>query len=196
VLFAGALFIAASVNFDTVIPVSASSDPALPETLRAKRDALQEKLAHNAPANVYLVVDTARNRLLVKRGQEVLLEAIASTGSGTMLDDPGRPGARWVFDTPRGEFSIKSKVAKPIWIKPDWAFIEEGLQVPKDAAQRMEAGILGDYALGFGNGYFIHGTLYPRLLGKNVTHGCIRLNDEDLRAVFRIAKIGTPLLIF
>ena len=164
--------------------------------LRAKQAALRQKLAQQAPDDVYFVVDTARNRLYVKRRDEVLLEAVASTGSGTILDDPGRAGARWVFDTPRGEFAIQSKVANPVWIKPDWAFVEEGLEVPKDPGQRVEAGILGEYALGFGKGYFIHGTLYTRLLGKNVTHGCIRLKDDDLRTVFKLAKIGTQVLIF
>ncbi|MGH7208267.1 MAG: L,D-transpeptidase, partial [Nitrospiraceae bacterium] len=115
---------------------------------------------------------------------------------GTILDYPDRPGARWVFDTPRGEFMIQSKFMNPVWVKPDWAFLEEGLEVPADPAQRVEAGMLGDYALGFGNGFFIHGTLYTRLLGKNVTHGCVRLNDEDLRSVYRLADIGTPLMIF
>jgi L,D-transpeptidase YbiS len=34
------------------------------------------------------------------------------------------------------------------------------------------------------------------MLGRNVTHGCIRLNDDDLRTVNRLADIGTPLIIF
>jgi len=175
---------------------SASPDAADLAGLRAKQAALRQKLVQQAPADVYIVVDTARNRLYVKRGDEVLLDAVASTGSGTILDDPGRPGTRWVFDTPRGEFAIKSKMTNPVWIKPDWAFVEEGMEVPKDPTQRMEAGILGEYALGFGKGYFIHGTLYPRLLGKSVTHGCIRLKDDDLQAVFKRVKVGTKVLIF
>jgi L,D-transpeptidase ErfK/SrfK len=56
--------------------------------------------------------------------------------------------------------------------------------------------VLGEYALGFGKGYFIHGTLYTRLLGKNVTHGCIRLNDDDLKSVYQLARVGTPIMIF
>ena len=55
---------------------------------------------------------------------------------------------------------------------------------------RIEAGTLGDYALGFGHGYFIHGTLYTRLLGRNVTHGCVRVGDEDLKDVFKAVPIG------
>ncbi|MBI3603745.1 MAG: L,D-transpeptidase [Nitrospirae bacterium] len=167
-----------------------------PESLRARYAALKRQLEQQAPDSPYIVVDTARNLLIVKRRQEVLLMAIASTGSGTILDHPDRPGTQWVFDTPRGEFKIQSRLTNPVWVKPDWAFLEEGLKVPKDQASRLEPGILGEYALGFGKGYFIHGTLYTRLLGKNVTHGCIRLSDEDLRTVHRLSKVGTPVMIF
>ena len=164
--------------------------------LLARNAALQDQLAQQSPADHYIVVDTARNRLSVKHRQEVLLTALASTGSGTILNDPDRPGTQWIFDTPRGEFTIQSKLTNPIWVKPDWAFLEEGLDVPADLEQRFESGVLGDYALGFGKGYFIHGTLYDRLLGKNVTHGCIRLNDEDLRSVYQLSEIGTQVMIF
>ncbi len=68
--------------------------------------------------------------------------------------------------------------------------------MPENPADRVETGVLGEYALGFGKGYFIHGTLYTRLLGKNVTHGCIRLNDGDLKDVYQFARVGTPIIIF
>lgn len=165
-------------------------------SLRARHANLQRQLAQMTPAGPYIVVDTARNHLYVKRRQQVVLDAIASTGSGTILDKPGETQGQWVFDTPRGGFTVQSKLTNPVWVKPDWAFIEEGTEVPRNLAERMEPGVLGDYALGFGKGYFIHGTLYTRLLGKNVTHGCIRLNDQDLKAVYQVAKIGTPILIY
>ncbi|TAJ07603.1 MAG: L,D-transpeptidase [Nitrospirae bacterium] len=166
------------------------------DILRARQAALKRQLAQLAPEGHYIVVDTARNKLQVKRRDDTVLDAVASTGSGTILDAPGKPGTRWVFDTPRGEFKVQSRLTNPVWVKPDWAFLEEGLGVPTDPAQRLEPGTLGDYALGFGKGYFIHGTLYRRLLGKNVTHGCIRLSDEDLRTVYRLSKIGTSVMIF
>jgi L,D-transpeptidase YbiS len=166
------------------------------DALRLRQAALKRQLTQLAPDSHYIVVDTARNQLLVKRRGQVVLTALASTGSGTILDNPGRPGTQWVFDTPRGEFKIQSRLTNPVWVKPDWAFLEEGLGVPKYQEERIEAGILGPYALGFGKGYFIHGTLYTRMLGKNVTHGCIRLNDDDLKTVYRLAQIGTPLMIF
>ena len=164
--------------------------------LQARYKSLSKQLAQYTPTQPYILVDTARNRLYVKHQDEVVLNAIASTGSGTILDKPGDSKGQWIFDTPRGEFLVQSKITNPTWIKPDWAFVEEGLEVPQNAADRAEPGVLGDYALGFGKGYFIHGTLYTRLLGKNVTHGCIRLSDTDLKGVYKIARVGTPIMIF
>lgn len=173
-----------------------TADPAELRALQQRYRALAKQLSQLTPAGPYILVDTARNHLFIKRRDQVLLDALASTGSGTILDRPGETDHQWIFDTPRGEFSVQSKLVNPVWIKPDWAFIEEGQEVPKQRADRIEPGVLGEYALGFGKGYFIHGTLYTRLLGKNVTHGCIRLNDEDLKSVYQLARVGTPILIF
>jgi len=178
------------------LPQPSVPDEAGLRVLQARYKALSKQLSQLMPREPYILVDTARNRLYVKRQDEVVLNAIASTGSGTILDKPGEGNSQWIFDTPRGEFLVKTKLTNPTWIKPDWAFIEEGLAVPQNAAERAEQGVLGDYALGFGKGYFIHGTLYTRLLGKNVTHGCIRLNDSDLKGVYKLARVGTPIMIF
>ncbi len=179
-----------------VIHPAPVEDKASLRTLQARYKTLSKQLALLTPNQPYILVDTARNRLYVKRQDEIVLDAIASTGSGTILDKPGEGNNQWIFDTPRGEFLVQSRITHPTWIKPDWAFVEEGLDVPKNAAERAEPGVLGDYALGFGKGYFIHGTLYTRLLGKNVTHGCIRLNDNDLKGVYKLARVGTPIMIF
>lgn len=181
---------------DASIVQAAPVDPVLLHQLQFRYKSLSRQLAQLMPVQPYILVDTARNHLYVKRRDRVMLDALASTGSGTILDKPGETKGQWIFDTPRGEFAVQSKLANPVWVKPDWAFIEEGLKVPTSQADRLEPGVLGKYALGFGKGYFIHGTLYTRLLGKNVTHGCIRLNDDDLKSVHRLAKVGTPIMIF
>ncbi len=177
-------------------PQPSAADETTLRTLQARYRNLSKQLLQLMPHQPYILVDTARNHLYVRRQQDVLLDAVASTGSGIILDKPGDGRDQWVFDTPRGEFLVQSKLTNPVWVKPDWAFIEEGLTVPKNSADRVEQGVLGEYALGFGKGYFIHGTLYTRLLGKNVTHGCIRLNDGDLKSVYQLARVGTPILIF
>ena len=91
---------------------------------------------------------------------------------------------------------MTSKLVNPTWIKPDWAFIEEGEKPPKDFNERIDNDTLGDYALGFGDGYFIHGTLYTRLLGRNVTHGCVRVGDKDLKEVFDKVPMGARVFIY
>jgi L,D-transpeptidase YbiS len=178
------------------LPVTDAAPAQHLSALQARYKSLATQLSRLKPHQPYILVDTARNHLYVKRQDDIVLDALASTGSGTILDKPGETNDQWIFDTPRGEFFVQSKITNPAWVKPDWAFIEEGLEVPRNKADRVEQGVLGDYALGFGKGYFIHGTLYTRLLGKNVTHGCIRLNDDDLKSVYRVARVGTPIVIF
>jgi hypothetical protein len=162
--------------------------------LKAKNWILKNKLKSLSPDGTYIVVDTARNILFLKKGEKIIREAVISSGSGNVLKDPnGR--RKWVFDTPKGEFMVKTKYICPAWIKPDWAFIEEGEGIPGNFKDRVEEGSLGDFALGVGNGYFIHGTLYTRLLCRNVTHGCIRVGDEDLKYIFKASEIGTKIYI-
>ncbi|MBA3037858.1 MAG: L,D-transpeptidase [Desulfobacterium sp.] len=163
--------------------------------LKVKNTVLKRKLASFNPDGIYIVVDSGMNRLYLKKGNKTIREAIVSCGSGNILKDPS--GERqWIFDTPVGEYKVKSKRTSPLWTKPDWAFIEDGEAIPKDPNKRIEKGVLGDYALGFGNGYFIHGTLYSRLLGRNVSHGCIRVGDKDLKIIYNAAELGARIYIF
>lgn len=157
---------------------------------------LEERVAARAPRGTYVVIDRANNRLWLRRRGEVTLDATVSTGSGTILQEASGAERKWTFDTPPGRFTVLSKRANPVWTKPDWAFLEEGMQPPATLAERREKGSLGEWALDLGDGYMIHGTLYERLLGRSLTHGCIRVGREDLRAVARAAGPGTPVYIF
>jgi L,D-transpeptidase YbiS len=156
---------------------------------------LQSKVAQAGPRGTYIVVDQTHNRLYLRKDDATMHTAVCSAGSGMVLRE-GEAGRKWVFDTPRGLYKVRNKVSNPIWKKPDWAFVEEGKPIPKNPQDRFEAGTLGEYALYLGDGYMIHGTLYTRLLGRNVTHGCIRLGKEDLRAVWAAAPIGTQVFIY
>jgi L,D-transpeptidase YbiS len=176
-------------------PVDAKGQPLSADKLAAANAKLQKKMSDLAPKGQYLVIDTANNRVYLREGERTLRDMIASCGSGNVLVDPVG-GRTWTFDTPRGQFQVRSKVKNPIWIKPDWAFIEEGEPIPNKTADRAEANVMGDYALGLGRGYFLHGTLYKRLLGRNVSHGCVRLGDEDIEFLYKTAMLGTKVIIF
>jgi len=172
------------------------------ETLPSQPKAAQKAIADTRlalsrirPAGLYIVIDTHANKLSLRKDDRILLQSDCSTGSGGELID-STTGRRWVFNTPRGVFKVNSKLAQPWWRKPDWAFIEENEEIPKNENERYDPEMLGDYALGFGDGYFIHGTIYERLLGVSVTHGCVRLGSEDLKKVYDKVSIGTPVYIF
>jgi L,D-transpeptidase YbiS len=148
-----------------------------------------------APTGTYVVVDQTQNRLYIMNDDKIVRTAVCSAGSGMVLKAAGS-SKKWVFDTPRGVFKVRNKISNPIWKKPDWAFAEEGKTLPTNPEDRFESGTLGKYALYLEDGYMIHGTLYTRLLGRSVTHGCIRLGPEDLQAVWDAVPIGSSVYIF
>jgi L,D-transpeptidase ErfK/SrfK len=156
---------------------------------------LDDKLKKMVPQDSYIIIDTPGNQYHLMVGGDQIREGNCSTGSYILLkagDD-----RQWIFATPRGMYKVLNKLENPIWRKPDWAFIEEGKPVPpQNSPERFESGVLGDYALYFGNGYMLHGTLYKRLLGMPVTHGCVRLDDDSLEAIFKSLKIGSRVFIY
>ena len=157
---------------------------------------LQKKHAQITPRLPYLIVDTSENRIQIMKGDEQLHEGVCSTGSYVLLRSAAQQ-RQWMFTTPRGMFQIRGKRESPVWKKPDWAFVEEGLPIPSaNSPLRFEYGVLGEYALELGDGYLIHGTLYKRMLGMPVTHGCVRLGDEDLRLVYKNLQIGSKVFIY
>ncbi len=163
--------------------------------LESRVQKLSERQDRLFPRIPSILVDSAKNQIFMYRGSRLIEQGKCSTGTGLELTD--MEGNRtWTFDTPRGYFRVVSKLANPVWYRPDWAFIEEGEPIPRNPAGRAVPDVLGDYALGFGDGYFIHGTLYTRLLGSSVTHGCIRVDDDVLKKIYDAARPGTPIWIY
>ena len=131
--------------------------------LSAEVDRLQEALDQAAGDAPYIVIDRTSNRFQIRQRGRLLREAICATGSGRVLFGP--KGKLWRFETPRRIFTIKRKVKDPVWAKPEWAFVESGEPHPvlPWAFKRLDATTLGEYALELGNGFEIHGTLFPAL---------------------------------
>lgn len=153
------------------------------------------KLSAFTPAQPYIVISTTNNRFFLYKNKAMIREGYCSSGSYIQLLTES--SKQWIFKTPKGKFRILNKQTDPVWKKPDWAFVEEGLPVPSaNADSRYEYGVLGDYALNIGNDYMIHGTIWKRFLGMPATHGCIRLNDEDLKVVYKTLDFGSKVYIY
>ncbi|MBN2744793.1 L,D-transpeptidase YbiS [Breznakibacter xylanolyticus] len=153
------------------------------------------KLNSFVPKHPFIVINITENKFwLYNAKMELVREGVCSTGSYITLDNGKKT---WTFKTPKGVRKIINKVKDPVWTKPDWAFIEEGLPVPSARHEsRYEYGVLGDYALHIGDGYMLHGTIYQRFLGQAVTHGCIRLGDKDLEAIYKTLVIGSKVFVY
>lgn len=163
--------------------------------LRTDLTRLKRRIEAKQPKGAYLVVSSSDNQFRLMKGADTLRAGLCSTGSYVHLT--AGDGRNWLFATPRGTFRIQEKRVKPVWSKPDWAFIEAGQPVPPPgSAERFERGVLGEYALSIGNGYLIHGTPYQRLLGLPVSHGCVRLGKDDLEEVYKTLAVGSPVFLY
>ena len=67
---------------------------------------------------------------------------------------------------------------------------------PYGTNQRRYKGVLGTHRLIMGNGYAIHGTNVPTSIGQSVSHGCVRLLNEDIAYLYEIVPVGTPVYIY
>ena len=144
---------------------------------------------------VYLVVDTETNRLTMRQSGTVLLRAKVGTGSRQIVKE--ETGRNWYFESPMGSLAVLGKERNPVWIRPDWSYVEENMPVPApEDPDRIVRGVLGKYALLLGNGYKIHGTKWTNLLGTHFTHGCISLDDKNLETLYNSVKIGTKVYIY
>ena len=87
--------------------------------------------------------------------------------------------------SPVGEFSISEKEVNPSWTDP-----KTKITVPSGPSNPLGYRWLGLY----GN-YGIHGTNAPWSIGCSVSHGCIRMYEEDVEELFESAPMGTPVEI-
>ncbi|BBH21172.1 hypothetical protein Back11_25170 [Paenibacillus baekrokdamisoli] len=78
---------------------------------------------------------------------------------------------KMVTRTPFGEFTIVNKQPNP---GGPFGVLWMGLSKPH---------------------YGIHGTNDPSSIGKQVSHGCIRMHNEDVLALSRLVPIGTRVSI-
>ena len=209
VLIVGILFFASMVLF--AIPALQESTLVLPITqsesgnddgtidqasLEKDINKLQKKLDSYTPTNAYMVVNTSDNHFFLYKGKQLIRDGICSTGKNEKLVSAER-NYEHTFYTPFGVRKVLRKQTNPVWKKPDWSFIEDGLPIPSpNDPSRWETGTLGAYKLEIGDGYMIHGTIYKRRMGMSVTHGCIRLLDDDLEAVYKTMEVGSKVYIY
>jgi lipoprotein-anchoring transpeptidase ErfK/SrfK len=81
--------------------------------------------------------------------------------------------------SPSGEFLIVQRLEDPTYYKP-------GVVIGPGAANPLGPRWIGLNIKGFG----IHGTNRPNSIGKNSSHGCIRLRNADIKDLFERVQVG------
>ena len=67
---------------------------------------------------------------------------------------------------------------------------------PFGTNQRRYKDVLGVARLNLGDGYALHGTNKPETIGQSVSHGCVRLRNEDIQQLHAMVAVGTPVYIY
>ena len=128
-----------------------------------------------------IVINLAKSRLYYfnKEG-DVMSFPIASGKSG--------------WETPQAATVVTLKRKNPIWTPPP-RIREENPDLP-DFIPAGPDNPLGGYAISLGiSGIMIHGTTSPNSIGKQASHGCIRMYSEHIEKLFEAVAKGTPVLI-
>jgi lipoprotein-anchoring transpeptidase ErfK/SrfK len=122
------------------------------------------------PVDTRLVVDLERLRAdLFQHGRRVFE---APVGVGTTQ-----------APTPRGYFYIRDKLTS----------FGSSFYGPVAFGTSARSAVLTDWPDG---GYIgIHGTNEPQLIPGRVSHGCIRMRNEDITRLAHLMPVGTPLLV-
>jgi lipoprotein-anchoring transpeptidase ErfK/SrfK len=127
-----------------VLKEAAEERVARVEKLRTAVREADLKLDDSQDTRQAIVVSTAENRLYVRRAGETIFVAVCSTGKGTTLVQEGRT---MVFETPTGKFRVVSREENPVWVPPDWHFVEEARKKKKSVI-RLRPGDAIDAATG------------------------------------------------
>ncbi len=119
-----------------------------------------------------------------------------SEGLGTLVTTYPVGLGRDDWRTPQGSFRIRGKTENPTWVIPD-SIRAEHIQERGDNRTSIPGGDpdnpLGPYRLELTMpSYGLHGSNMPWGVGMQVSHGCIRLYNEDIAQLFREVPVGTP----
>ena len=91
-----------------------------------------------------------------------------------------------------GEFRVGQKRANPVWHVPE-SIRAEKPELPAEVAPGPD-NPLGPYWLSIGNtSYGIHGTNNRWSIGREATHGCLRLYNDAIERVYARTKTGTRI---
>jgi L,D-transpeptidase-like protein len=156
--------------------------------------------------------ETPRGRLVVKAKDENpawvppdwhYVEQARKKGLGLIHLSPGQaiPSGDGVITTQNGEVVKRYSNGQTVSLgegKEGHEIVAGGNIVipPYGTSARRYMGVLGTRRLDLGDGYGIHGTDEPESIGHSVSHGCVRMLNEDVEKLYPMVAVGTPVYIY
>ena len=89
-----------------------------------------------------------------------------------------------VSPSPEGDFTIINHIVNPTWY-------HAGRVVPPGKSNPLGRRWLGLSRKGYG----IHGTNAPSSIGRNASHGCIRMRNRDVEELFEMVAVGDAVVL-
>jgi lipoprotein-anchoring transpeptidase ErfK/SrfK len=97
----------------------------------------------------------------------------------------GKPG----WETPTGTFQINHMEKNPVWQHPiTKQTIPAGVDNPL-GTRWIGFAATQQYEIGF------HGTNQPATVGLAISHGCLRMREEDIQTLYSSVSLGIPVVV-
>jgi lipoprotein-anchoring transpeptidase ErfK/SrfK len=151
---------------------------------------LAAAVAHSATGNVVNFSGFAPGTIVVKTSERRLYYVIDNSRALRFPVGVGRAGKAWT-----GTARVEGKFINPAW-SPPREIRRDHPDLPRVIAGGAGNNPMGAAALTLRGGeYAIHGTNNPSSIGGFVSYGCIRMYNRDIRELYRMVDIGTPVIV-
>jgi lipoprotein-anchoring transpeptidase ErfK/SrfK len=114
-------------------------------------------------------------------------------GNGSAIRYPvgvGKAGMAW-----HGRAYVERKLVRPSW-GPPIDIWRANPNLPAVIPGGSPRNPMGEAVLGLDRGnYAIHGTNNPASIGHYVSHGCIRMYNQDIVDLYGRVPVGTPVYV-
>jgi lipoprotein-anchoring transpeptidase ErfK/SrfK len=151
---------------------------------------LTAAIAHAATREIVPMPGFAPGTIIVKTQERRLYFVLDGYNALRFPVGVGKAGQRW-----SGIARIEGKYVRPAWEAPD-DIRRENPNLPEVIPGGAPNNPMGEAALTMRGGkYAIHGTNRPSSIGGFVSHGCIRMYNRDIVALYQLVQVGTPVIV-
>lgn len=170
VFFVFPLTVIAEQNNEDNISVNSTNNNALED------DDVFSNVTYTDEPEIHLLLKLKQRKLYVYQGEKLLNTYPVAVGK-----------AKW--ETPTGNFKVMNMIKNP-----GWTNFKTGEKIPPGANNP-----LGERWIAFwtdGNDYIgFHGTPNRSSVGQAISHGCVRMYNEDARELYDLVTVGTEVIV-